>query len=113
MEINAYVTSDLVRHIVASKQYTDLATNSLFSIRDFRAAAASHAYPGLYQGLRSLEPACRVRIRHMHGQDTDRLQHEAITRVVIGCAFEVINELGAGYVESVYEKALLLALRQK
>ncbi len=39
--------------------------------------------------------------------------HEEITKVIIGCAFEVINELGAGFLESVYEKALLLALRQK
>ena len=41
------------------------------------------------------------------------LRHESITKIVIGCAFEVINELGAGFVESVYEKALLLALRQR
>jgi GxxExxY protein len=48
-------------------------------------------------------------------QDTqDRgLVHEEITKTIIGCAFEVINELGAGFLESVYEKALLLALRQK
>jgi GxxExxY protein len=46
------------------------------------------------------------------GQDTG-LKHEQITKSVIGCAFEVINELGAGFLESVYEKALLLALRQK
>ena len=46
------------------------------------------------------------------GQDRD-LKHEQITKTVIGCAFEVINELGAGFLESVYEKALLLALRQK
>jgi GxxExxY protein len=41
------------------------------------------------------------------------LKYEQITKSVIGCAFEVINELGAGFLESVYEKALLLALRQK
>lgn len=41
------------------------------------------------------------------------LRHEEITRSVIGCAFEVINELGAGFLESVYEKALLRALRDK
>ncbi|MFH0939891.1 MAG: GxxExxY protein [Planctomycetota bacterium] len=41
------------------------------------------------------------------------LKHEQITKSVIGCAFEVINELGAGFLESVYEKALLLALIQK
>lgn len=45
-------------------------------------------------------------------QDT-ALKHEQITKSVIGCAFEVINELGAGFLESVYEKALFLALRQK
>jgi len=41
------------------------------------------------------------------------LKHEQITRAVIGCAFEVINELGGGFLEQVYERALLLALRQK
>ncbi len=46
------------------------------------------------------------------GQDNG-LKHEQITKSVIRCAFEVINELGAGFLESVYEKALLLALRQK
>jgi hypothetical protein len=29
------------------------------------------------------------------------LKHEQITKSVIGCAFEVINELGAGFLESV------------
>lgn len=46
------------------------------------------------------------------GQD-EGLKHEEITKTIIGCAFEVINELGAGFLESVYEKALLLALRQE
>jgi GxxExxY protein len=45
-------------------------------------------------------------------QDT-RLKYQHITQSIIGCAIEVTNELGAGFLESVYEKALLLALRQK
>lgn len=46
------------------------------------------------------------------GQDKSLL-HEEMTKEIIGCAFEVINELGSGFLESVYEKALLVALRQK
>jgi type I restriction enzyme R subunit len=33
----AYVTSDHVRHIIESRHFTDLATNPVFSTRDFRA----------------------------------------------------------------------------
>lgn len=36
-----------------------------------------------------------------------------ITGAIIGCAFDVLNELGSGFLESVYEKSLLLALQQK
>lgn len=39
--------------------------------------------------------------------------HEQVTKIVIGCSFEVINELGAGFLEAVYERALVLALRQR
>jgi len=42
-----------------------------------------------------------------------RMEHEEITQTIIGCAFAVINELGAGFLESVYEKAMLVALEQK
>jgi type I restriction enzyme R subunit len=38
----AYVTSDHVRHIIESKQFTDLATNPVFSTRDFRAVPAKY-----------------------------------------------------------------------
>jgi GxxExxY protein len=38
------------------------------------------------------------------------MQHEEITRRVLSAAFEVSNELGSGFLESVYEKALLMVL---
>lgn len=41
----AYFTSDQVRHIIESRQFTDLATNPVFSTRDFRAV------PGRYREL--------------------------------------------------------------
>jgi GxxExxY protein len=39
--------------------------------------------------------------------------HEELTRTILEACFEVSNELGVGFVESVYEKALVLALQQK
>ena len=48
----------------------------------------------------------------MDKQDSqdNRLLHEELTRKIIGCAFEVINELGSGFLESVYERAMRVAL---
>ena len=33
----AYVTSDLTRHVIDNRQFTDLATNAVFSMEDYRA----------------------------------------------------------------------------
>lgn len=41
------------------------------------------------------------------------LLHEELTRKILEACFEVSNELGAGFLESVYQNALLIALRQK
>ena len=41
------------------------------------------------------------------------MAHEELTKTIIGCAFAVINELGSGFLESVYHNALRLALEQK
>ena len=41
------------------------------------------------------------------------MKDEDYTEEILGACFEVSNELGAGFLESVYEKALLIALRQK
>jgi GxxExxY protein len=40
------------------------------------------------------------------------LINEDVTEKIIGVCFEVINELGSGFLESVYQKALVLALMQ-
>ncbi len=36
--------------------------------------------------------------------------YEELTGKIIGCGFEVSNELGVGFLESVYEKSMLVAL---
>ena len=43
----------------------------------------------------------------------DRMVNDELTGTVIQAFFEVSNELGAGFLESVYEKALVVALTQK
>lgn len=40
------------------------------------------------------------------------MKHEELTATILKCCFEVSNELGAGFLESVYEKALVVALSQ-
>ena len=48
----------------------------------------------------------------MDGQDRQDLSmlHRGLTHSIIGCAFEVVNELGSGFLESVYENAMMVAL---
>lgn len=47
--------------------------------------------------------------------DTDQakpLVEQALTETLIGAFFDVYNELGSGFLESVYESALVLALEE-
>ncbi len=39
--------------------------------------------------------------------------HDDITKTILAACFDVADELGSGFLESVYEKALALDLRQK
>ncbi|MBN2862950.1 MAG: GxxExxY protein [Bacteroidales bacterium] len=39
--------------------------------------------------------------------------NEQLTEAILAACFEVSNELGPGFLESVYEKALLIALQEK
>ena len=41
------------------------------------------------------------------------MQDEELTHRIIGCCYEVMNELGTGFLESVYHNALLVALQEK
>lgn len=41
------------------------------------------------------------------------MRDEELTEKILAACFEVINELGAGFLESVYEKALMISLRDK
>lgn len=38
------------------------------------------------------------------------MQHEKITEQIIGCAYQVYNEMGFGFLESVYEKCMMIEL---
>lgn len=43
--------------------------------------------------------------------DERGFKHEALTRTIIGVFFDVYNELGFGFLESVYREAMAIALR--
>ena len=40
------------------------------------------------------------------------MEHEKLTEQIIGCAYRVYNKLGFGFLESVYEKCLMIELRK-
>ncbi|HUU41127.1 MAG TPA: GxxExxY protein [Desulfatiglandales bacterium] len=40
------------------------------------------------------------------------MEYEEITEKVIGCAYRVYNKMGYGFLESVYEKCMLIELRK-
>jgi hypothetical protein len=45
--------------------------------------------------------------------DERRYKHEQTTREIIGVFFDVYNELGYGFLESVYREAMTIALQIK
>ena len=38
------------------------------------------------------------------------MKHEDLTHRIIGCAYQVYNQLGFGFLESVYKKAMVIEL---
>jgi GxxExxY protein len=43
----------------------------------------------------------------------EQFRHAELTKAIIGCFYDVYNELGFGFIESVYENSLSIALRAK
>ena len=39
--------------------------------------------------------------------------HSEITEIILGCCFDVMKELGSGFLESVYKNALFVSLTEK
>jgi len=40
------------------------------------------------------------------------MEYQSVTEKIIGCAYRVYNKMGFGFLESVYEKCLLIELRK-
>ena len=45
-------------------------------------------------------------------REEKELPHSELTRKIIQCCFEVMKELGAGFLENVYKTALFIAMKQ-
>lgn len=43
----------------------------------------------------------------------DHLPHAALTGDILKCCFEVMRELGGGFLEAIYKNALIIALKQR
>jgi len=46
-------------------------------------------------------------------QDNNQPLYQELTETILGCCFDVMNELGIGFLESVYKNALFIAIREK
>ncbi|MBI5185098.1 MAG: GxxExxY protein [Nitrospinae bacterium] len=44
--------------------------------------------------------------------NADKLQEKETTEIILKCFYEVYNELGHGFLESIYEKAMCIALKE-
>lgn len=40
------------------------------------------------------------------------MEHAELTKVIIGCAYRVFNAMGFGFLESIYEKCMMIELRK-
>ena len=66
-------------------------------------------------GEEMIEPEFRRRSPQMNHMIKDRknYQHADLTEMIIGCAYDVYNQLGSGFVEKVYENAMVIKLQAR
>jgi len=57
----------------------------------------------------SHRPACQTAAKFTQ-INTDRFKHKETTNIILKSFYEVYNELGDGFLESVYENALYIVL---
>ena len=46
-------------------------------------------------------------------KEEKELLHSELSRTIMQCCFEVMKELGAGFLENVYKNALFVAMKQQ
>lgn len=46
-------------------------------------------------------------------QDDTHHLHSELTEIILSCCFDVMNEIGIGFLESVYKNALFIAIKEK
>jgi GxxExxY protein len=62
-------------------------------------------------GFSRITPILGTRLSGMESART-ALKHEQLTEKIIGIFYDVYNELGYGFLESVYEESLVIALKE-
>jgi GxxExxY protein len=63
------------------------------------------------ENLENLNDENDITIRTI--KEEKELPYSELTGRILGCCFEVMKELGPGFLERVYKNALLMAMRQK
>lgn len=53
------------------------------------------------------------RMRQDMQDDNTLYAHSELTETILRCCFDVMNELGTGFLESVYKNALFIAIKEK
>ena len=46
-------------------------------------------------------------------QDNTHSPDSKLSQIILGCCFDVMNELGSGFLESIYKNALFIAIKEK